>query len=157
MAGSQGRFYSAAAHAVIFLALQVAGDDAQISTRAEKQGRKQRWTHHDVGDGEAPSTRFPCDTADMKTKAHETIDQRKKTGVTKKGFGQPPAKKPAQTGSSESAREDDRRIHYRIRVAALVVLIGHLHARHQQCHRALEGSMLEVIDHELCRTADRRR
>src|ERR1039458_6801999 len=119
--------YCQAAYAVILFTLQIAGDDTEISACAEEKRSKKWRPHHDVGNRKAPSAGLARDAANMKAESNHSISQRQKTSVTKKCCGELPAKDCANTRSRKGAGENNRRIHYGIRVAALVMLIGDLH------------------------------
>src|SRR5579871_441715 len=59
----------------VFFASKVRGHPAQISAGSKQERRKDRWPHHDVCDGKAPSTWLAGHSAHMKNEADDSIGQ----------------------------------------------------------------------------------
>ena len=104
---------------MVVFALQIARDHTEIRAGAEEKRRKDRRTHNDVRNGQAPTAGFARNASDMEAKADEPVSKRKKAGIAKKGICKGPTEEATDTSGGEESRENDRRIHDRIGVAPL--------------------------------------
>src|SRR5215469_10146139 len=108
----------------ILLRLQIRGNHTEIRTRSKQQRREQRRPHHNIRHRHTPAAGLARYASDMKAKSNRTIGKR--------GVAQPShprcrhalAKNTRGRCDRQQATERHRRVHYRIRIAALVMLIS---------------------------------
>ncbi len=136
---------------------------SEVGRRAEEQRREQRWSHHNVGHRQAPSTGLACNAANVKAEAHNAVGKREKREPPHPRLRGAPRKDRGEARDCECARKQHGRVHYRVGVAAAVVLVADLHradragARNHESERPLKDAVLHVTQNEFRRLAQRRR